>query len=181
MTGLTATPERLTDLVKKVGGSASAPSPFPGRRRRQGPLGVPPPPLPVRTGGLRLFREVQRHRQKTLLADSKVENIIVYHETYDLNLMMKAVASVASREPSVSTTAARATSPPASPAPATCSWTPSAAWTTMHRTSTTTSKSEKRSRKPSPVPTNSPALVPRRTKTCRTLAGWSTHSVRSTV
>lgn len=95
MTGLTATPERLTDLIKKVGGfrigtfpdfqaAAAAKDPSVYLRRLC-------PYAQVVSASSVKFKDTGK---KTLLADGETERIVYAHETYDLNLMMKAVASV---------------------------------------------------------------------------------------
>jgi len=95
MTGLTATPERLTDLIKKVGGfrigtfpdfqaAAAAKDPSAYLRRLC-------PYAQVVSASAVKFKDTGK---KTLLADGETERIVYAHETYDLNLMIKAVTSV---------------------------------------------------------------------------------------
>lgn len=95
MAGLTATPERLTDLIKRVGGfrigtfpdfqaAAAAKDPSVYLRRLC-------PYAQVVSASSVKFKDTGK---KTMLADGETERIVYAHEAYDLSVMIKAVVSV---------------------------------------------------------------------------------------
>lgn len=94
-TGLTSTPERLTDLIKKVGGfrigtfpdfQAAAASKDPSAYLRR----LCPYAQAVSASSVK-FKDTGK---TVTLADGETERVIYVHETYDLNAMVKAVVSV---------------------------------------------------------------------------------------